>query len=480
MKSLLLTIIISLSISPLFGQCFFGFEHVTASSGDSSVVIKKYGFPPNAEFRLIQTFTSHPYTLDTLITSHANDTLSFVWPSPVNVPSIVDTIGSIELYGISPAGDTLGYFKSETGVGFPTNLDVLSYIPPSTLSSFDGEIEFYTDSITGVQTGFSLDGGSSITTVFDSLTAGIVKGVYQDGPFEKWDFSFIIGNPSDWVNVDSGAMTCPIGVNLASEAGACDGEAYINGVQNGTSPYTYDWNGNNNFVADTIVSGLCVGNQLVIIKDDNNLLKTCAFVMGSIDVGYFPPVQTNDTIIHTFADYCIDPSIDSISLIGSAIIDSFTISVIWSFYSGNVLFDQMLDTVYLNSPNPIYNNVELHLHLICNGDTLKALTSVYSTYGYFSLPFTETGVLSLIQMDKNFNLIAYPNPIDDFLHLEVNASEVEKITVYNGLGQEIKVKKNIVSDKLIQIDFRSVSKGNYVVNIVTTDNKLHTKKVVKN
>jgi hypothetical protein len=54
--------------------------------------------------------------------------------------------------------------------------------------------------------------------------------------------------------------------------------------------------------------------------------------MGSLDNVFFPPVQPYDTIIHTFIDYCVDPSVDSISVIGSQVIDSLTISVLWSFY----------------------------------------------------------------------------------------------------------------------------------------------------
>ena len=289
-----------------------------------------------------------------------------------------------------------------------------------------------------------------------------------------------MGNPEDWVNVGIGDMTCPIGIDLASESGVCDGKAYIGEIQNGAFPYTYDWNGLGSFVSDTIFNGLCIGNNFVVIKDQNNFLKTCAFVMGSLDNGYFPPIQPSDTVIHTYTEFCIDSSVDFIDVIGSEVIDSVTISILWSFYSDSVLIDQLLDTLHINTPNGTYSNIQIYLHLVCDSDTLKAALSVYSTYGYLSLPFTEVGFLNINEWNDEVSFIVYPNPFDHHLNIETNVSEVENITVLNYLGQEVDVKVNAINDTHFIIDFSDVSKGNYIVKMITKDKTLHFKKVIKN
>ena len=70
-----------------------------------------------------------------------------------------------------------------------------------------------------------------------------------------------------------------------------------------------------------LVMGRFVYTQFVILRDLNESIKTCDFAMGSLDNGLLLPVQPNDTIIHSFIDYCVDPRVDSITIKGIQVID---------------------------------------------------------------------------------------------------------------------------------------------------------------
>lgn len=476
MKKSLLSLLFLFILNISFGQCFFGFEHINTAQNDSALVIHKYGFPNYTDFTLYQD-NNNGWIIDTTLSNQTSDTLIF--------GTHADTLGTFKLYGISSAGDTLGFAKSGVFPSscFPELFVIKDYNASTSISASDGSMV-----IGQINNGSSLQvsGGATIQDDGDSilvsdLTEGYKVSFYVDvSGFDSLYVNFLIGDPSDWANIQSGTMTCPIGINLATDQSICDGEAYIGQVQNGVAPYTYDWNGTGTFGVDTTIAGLCVGNHSVTIQDQNGDIRTCAFAMGSEDSGYFPPTQTSDTTIHTFTDYCIDPDVDSISVIGSEIIDSVSASVVWSFFDGSVLIDQLLDTFQFTIPNGNYNSIELHTHLVCNGDTLKSTSSVYSTYGYVSLPFSETGFLDVQELDDDVEVNLYPIPFDNFINIDVNTLEIEEIVVLNHLGQEVEVDFNKLSNNHLVADFSSLSKGNYTIKFLTRKGDVNIKKVIKN
>lgn len=474
MKLLLLSIIISFSISPIYGQCIFGFERIITPSGDDAMVIKKHGFPNNTQFRLIEYLNYNADTIVHISNSQTNDTISFATYN--NLPT------GFHLTAISPAQDTLGSFKSGIDAGYPLDIDLIDYIAPTNLTSNDGELHFSVDSLFINSVGFVLADNYSthpIALSFDSIPAGIHEFILIAG-FYEWRFKVIMGNPEEWVNVDANEITCPIGINLATDLTACDGEAYIGQVQNGVAPYTYDWNGTGAFVNDTLITGLCVETQFVIIKDHNDSTKTCAFAMGSLDFGYFPPVQQYDTIIHTFVDYCVLPGVDSISVIGSQVIDSVTISVLWSFYENSILVDQLLDFINLGDTILQFNNIALYGHFICNGSNFKSTTSVFSTCGYLAFPFTEVGFLSVMEFNKDAQLNAFPNPFSKLLNIDISEADVKSIVVLNNLGQQVNFNRFENSANQITLDFSGLDNGIYMVRVLSKDNKLSQIKAIKN
>ena len=237
MKLSLLYFIVLFSISPVFGQCIFGFERITAPSGDDALVIKKHGFPNNTQFRLVEYINFGADSVVQILNSQTNDTLSFV--TQINLSE------SFHLSAISPAQDILGSFSSGTDNTYPFDLDLIDYIAPINLTSNDGELHFSVDSTLMNSVGFVLADNLSIhaiALIIDAIPAGIHEFVLLAG-FYEWRFNIIMGNSSDWVNVGVNEITCPIGINLATNLTSCDGEAFIGQVQNGVAPYIYDWNG---------------------------------------------------------------------------------------------------------------------------------------------------------------------------------------------------------------------------------------------
>ncbi|MEX1193047.1 MAG: T9SS type A sorting domain-containing protein [Brumimicrobium sp.] len=468
MKKIFLSSLFTLIISITFGQCFFGFEHINTAQNDSALVIHKYGFPNYTDFTLYQD-NNDGWIIDTTLSNQTSDTLIF--------GTHADTLGTFKLYGTSVAGDTLGYAinKGTPSQCYPELLLVAIYWPPSSITAADG-----TFNIQKIDNGsdwalFSHGGqnnGDSILTsnVDEGIKTAsfVLDGSAQDSLYMQ----FIIGDPANWANIQSGTMNCPVGVSLATDQSTCDGEAYIGQVQNGLAPYTYDWNGTGTYDADSTISGLCAGNHYVYIKDQNNDVRVCAFAMGSLDNGYFPPNQPSDTTIHTYTDYCVPSAVDSVSLIGSQVIDSISASVVWSFYENSILVGQLLDTVSFSSPNSTYNNVYLNSHLVCNGDTLKASNSVYTAAGYFEYPFTEVGFLGVDNNDLTATSpTLYPNPASDKVYIK-GINEAESIMIYNNQGKMVKRTQST------EIDVSLLKAGSYFVHIFESENRRFIRKMV--
>ena len=69
----------------------------------------------------------------------------------------------------------------------------------------------------------------------------------------------------------------------------------------------------------------------------------------------------------------------------------------------------------------------------------------------------------------------YPNPVKDVLTLSYD-TEIQKVSVFNLLGQEVITKS--INANLGQIDMSALSEGTYLVK-VTADNATKTIKVIK-
>lgn len=99
--------------------------------------------------------------------------------------------------------------------------------------------------------------------------------------------------------------------------------------------------------------------------------------------------------------------------------------------------------------------------------------SISSSFGQVEDYKLNIGVLATNTFNTS-NLKFYPNPVKNILNLEFNKN-IEKINVYNLLGQEVSVKSNTDYTK---IDMSDLVSGNYVLKI-SADNEVKTMKVTK-
>ena len=80
-----------------------------------------------------------------------------------------------------------------------------------------------------------------------------------------------------------------------------------------------------------------------------------------------------------------------------------------------------------------------------------------------TISFTVTGEnLQNQNFEKNDALLAYPNPVSDFLTVENHFGK--SVTIYNTLGQKI-IEKNNLSNTKTELNFNDFPKGIYFLSI---------------
>jgi Leucine-rich repeat (LRR) protein len=83
-------------------------------------------------------------------------------------------------------------------------------------------------------------------------------------------------------------------------------------------------------------------------------------------------------------------------------------------------------------------------------------------------------VLSIDNFDVTNNVSLYPNPVKDYLKIELrNQLEIQNIQIYNVIG------KLVNETESLEVGFTKLSKGIYLLKIIT-DKGIATKKVIKN
>jgi hypothetical protein len=472
MKHLLVLIISTFIGFNAHSQCLYGIEHTPNTSGNSIIIIHKYGFPSGVQHHLHSNTSGTLDYIDTIISNNDTDTLIF--------SAFTDTLESFRIDGITPGGDTIAIL-SAGGVKLPKLLTLKRYVSPSTISSTDGVIVLnkLNNGSSSITTSWQIGTFGTVqehpdSTVITNLSQGGFAGYYfEDSTFRECYFAGTLGNPFIWSDFYADSITCPVGINMASNTSICDGEAYVASVQNGVAPYTYDWNLNGVFTNDTLDTLLCTGNHMVIIKDQNDQTRNCAFSIGSLDNSYIPPAQSYDTIIHNYTEYCIDPNVDSVSLIGSEFIDSLSASIVWSFYDDSILIDQLLDTIYFSVPNPTYTNISIYLHLTCNGDTLKSTESVFSIAGYLPFPFNETGFLGSSKHSL-LDIVLFPNPAENSIQIQ-SLEKIKRAIFINTQGRIEKFVTEINSS----INISDLSKGLYFVHLYDIKGNKYVRRITK-
>ncbi len=77
---------------------------------------------------------------------------------------------------------------------------------------------------------------------------------------------------------------------------------------------------------------------------------------------------------------------------------------------------------------------------------------------------------------ENKSITIYPNPTSNFLNVNLQSftPELSQMTIVNTMGQVVRNINNNLSDKIIQIDVSSLSKGIYFLRVVDNNDELQT------
>lgn len=157
-------------------------------------------------------------------------------------------------------------------------------------------------------------------------------------------------------------------------------------------------------------------------------------------------------------------------------------------YSGNTITLKVCyDMYYIPAVSNLENDFQITLPLTISNYTLKVeiYRSTFQGCLYqasliqdsatidFTTPFTGTISLSSNDLEqKNKNIEIFPNPVKDILHF---SEEVSTIKIVDLSGKTLK--QSIDSGK--SVDVSKLSKGNYLITIVTKTGQNITKKIVK-
>jgi len=94
--------------------------------------------------------------------------------------------------------------------------------------------------------------------------------------------------------------------------------------------------------------------------------------------------------------------------------------------------------------------------------------------GTFVETEAECNALAINETTLKKNLLVYPNPVKDILHISNNNTfTIKEITLYNVLGEEI------IKTTNKEMDLSSFTDGIYIVKIKTSDDKIISKKIMK-
>ena len=135
----------------------------------------------------------------------------------------------------------------------------------------------------------------------------------------------------------------------------------------------------------------------------------------------------------------------------------------------------------------IFNDYQSNLQREINGITATRegglIIDVMSIINYnFSnawlLRYSHYGNLDLLDVKKEdkYTIILYPNPTKDFINI-VSSDDINEITIYNSLSQNVYSKKHKGKD--IEIDISYFSKGSYIVDIRTEKGNIRKKFIVE-
>jgi hypothetical protein len=106
--------------------------------------------------------------------------------------------------------------------------------------------------------------------------------------------------------------------------------------------------------------------------------------------------------------------------------------------------------------------------------------SQFPTEGTFGASIQKRETSNSLMVNENQpRMKLYPNPSQTVLNIDLseNNGEVDRISLMNSSGLQIKVYKPVATK--VQLDIRTLSKGTYFIQIIEADGKITTTKFIK-
>ena len=422
--------------------------------------------------------------------SGGNSNYSFSWSGPNNFISLDEDISNLcsGLYiltvsdGITSIVDSFNMFQPQ-----PLTFDLII----DSITCFD-QMTQATLLVFGGTQPFNYNWSNGDTNYYTFINSGLYSVNVTDNNGCELFSNFSLSNPD--------SLTLSSSTSNISCFGQNDGNATINVISGGTSPYQFSFDGVT-FQQSNYFDGLVSGTYSIYILDSNNCIDSINFVISEPDE-LLSTISTSDASCFEECD-------------GSALISTVggTLPYIYSWSNDstslcagnyNVITTDAnncitVDNFIINEPFPLEINVWL------NGVNLQA-TSGFSSYQWFfengnaiqganSEIFSPqtTGIYYVTASDgfceitsysfnydiTNLSSISssgklYPNPTNGILFFEGNGS----IKIYDQLGNELmKVDKINISTNLTKIDLSKFAKGIYNV-LVRQNNYTYRYKIV--
>lgn len=99
----------------------------------------------------------------------------------------------------------------------------------------------------------------------------------------------------------------------------------------------------------------------------------------------------------------------------------------------------------------------------------------FETYSFL---FDYGITMDINSLISNNQLNISPNPFDDYIHLKFTnkPSEINRVEIYNVLGENLLSVSNLNQENFIDLKFQ---KGIYILCVISNDGKIFTKKLIK-
>jgi uncharacterized delta-60 repeat protein len=294
--------------------------------------------------------------------------------------------------------------------------------------------------------------------VFKTTTLNNGKA-YVYGQFNFNEFKLSRYNTNDWILDRTFSLIPTYNYAILSDERT---------ITDGSDSGTYRINDSSGNQLSTFSIGTEVGKPKLYLQNCENI----------IFYGYFDKI--NNINKHNVVRFKVQ---------GSTITSAPTGNIIQSFSQGQTLSDLIINGQNIkwydsqsqcasNTSNRKTKQGDVSLStttLLTNGTTYYASQTINGFESNFRLPVTvKLSTLGINELELK-NLKLYPNPIKDKLTIS-NSSNIDKIEIYNLLGQ--KIFENNFTTNEINIDFTNYKLGVYLIKIFY-EGKVQTTKTVK-